>query len=197
MAKERISLCLKSGWAEKDLGEMWNTAQKRQGWTSGGSIWNFSSPVQSLLVIDTWMLKSLERCSFCVLASAEFLLWRRSCSVSCCLLGARCCYLGGAVMWWQWNVSVLLPFGLCLQCLDFVAFHHIHSQTVALPYGPLLSSSFNEQFPSWPRVLRVVELFRTMSGAQTPLLPELPLLLPAAEPAPVYPRLEKPRPCVW
>lgn len=83
-------------------------------------------------------------------------------------------------------MSVLLPFDLCPQCLDFVTFHHIHSQTVALPYGPLLSSSFNEQFPSWPRVLRVVELFTTASGAQTPLLPELPLLLPAAEPAPVF-----------
>lgn len=38
MTKERIILYLKSSWAEKGLGEMWNDAQKGEGWTDGGSI---------------------------------------------------------------------------------------------------------------------------------------------------------------
>lgn len=84
-------------------------------------------------------------------------------------------------------MSVLLPFDLFPHCSDLAAFHHIQSQTVALPHGPLPSSSFNEQeFLSWPRVLRVTELFTAVSGAQTPLSPELPLLLPAAKPAPIF-----------
>lgn len=150
----------------------------------GGSSWNFSTPVQSPLVIDTWMLKWLARYSFCVLASAELLLWRRSCSVSCCPLGASCFDLGAVKCVCAAAIGSVPPvLGLC--CFP------PHSQTVALPYGPLLSSSFNEQFPSWPQVLRVAELFTAVSGAQTPLFPESPLLLPAAEPAPIFFKAEE------
>lgn len=41
VAKGRLSLCLKSSWAEQGLGKMWNYAQEREGWTDGGSILKF------------------------------------------------------------------------------------------------------------------------------------------------------------
>lgn len=100
MTKERIGLYLEwLGW-KGSWGKCGMVLRKKgERWTDGGSIWSFKTPVQSPLVIDTWMLKSLARWSLCVIASAELLLWGSCCSVNCCLLGVRCYYLGELCTW--------------------------------------------------------------------------------------------------
>lgn len=148
--------------------------------------------MQSPLVIDTWMLKLLARWSLCVIASAELLLWGRSCSENCSLLGVRCYYLGELCTWgvkcvcaaaiWSasaWTWSLLTPFSL-------VALHH------GLFHHPALT-----EFLSWLWVLRVAELFTAVSGLKH--IPSLSclcfsLLLNLLL---FSPRLEKPRPRVW
>lgn len=104
--KREDQLVCEEQLVEKGLEEMWNDAQKWEGWTDGGSIWNFSTTVQSLLVIDTQMLKSLSGCSFCFLVIANLLHWIKSCSLRCCPLGAKKLLSLRTLTWLQWNVPV-------------------------------------------------------------------------------------------
>lgn len=67
VAKGRLSLCLKSSWAEQGLGKMWNYAQEREGWTDGGSILNFfhSSGYRHMDAQTTCKMFFLCLCSLC------------------------------------------------------------------------------------------------------------------------------------
>lgn len=138
--------------------------------------------MQSPLVIDTWMLKLLARWSLCVIASAELLLWGRSCSENCSLLGVRCYYLGELCTWgvkcvcaaaiWSasaWTWSLLTPFSL-------VALHH------GLFHHPALTNRVSLLAVSF----KGGRALHSSVRAQTYPFSELPLLFPVAEPAPVF-----------
>lgn len=194
---------------EKGLEEMWHDAQKWEGWTDGGSIWNFSNTVQSLRVIDTRMLKSLSGCSFCFLVTGSLLHWRKSCSLRCCPLGAKKLLSLRTLTWLQRNVPV--PIAIWSVPLLFKPFDsrlgHLPPQNVSNCGSPslarqsrcIIKRQWKDSVALFPTSFKGGKiLYRSVRCPATFSFPWACLCFSLLLNQLLFsPSLEKPKTCVW
>lgn len=98
--KREDALVCEEQLVSKGLEEMWHDAQKLEGWTDGGRIWNFLTAVQSFGCSNHFQ----DILSF--LVTANLLHWRKSGSCRWCPWGTKKLLPLRTLSQLQWNVPV-------------------------------------------------------------------------------------------